>query len=371
LARIQAAIPDPERAYLTVFRSTALERRLAVRLGIPLNGADPGADRFLGKSGARAIMREAGVDLPPGRENLHDESDIVDALEFLRQTAPWTRQAVLKLNSGYWDEGHALVRLPEHGGRDDLHSALRALELSRPAVSGASYLERFERSGGVVEGLVQGPGLCTASTQVRINPLGSVTLTSTHDELRGGPIGLASTGCLFPAREEYRPVIQEAGLRVGELLAGRGVTGRLSVEFLVWWDSVADLWRIAGSEINQGFGGTTHPLLAVRFLCEGSVEARTGVFRSITGRPKHYMATDHLEHAAYRGLLPEDLIEILTQRQLHYAPGTESGVLFYMLGALSEYGRVGMLALGNSREEAQAVFGHVVQVLDSECGVTR
>src|SRR5436190_16491338 len=39
--RIRDGIQDPSRAYLTVFNSTPLERKLAVLLGIPLNGVDP------------------------------------------------------------------------------------------------------------------------------------------------------------------------------------------------------------------------------------------------------------------------------------------------------------------------------------------
>jgi hypothetical protein len=41
IERIRAAIPDRDQAYLTVFNSTPLERKLAVLLGVPLNGLDP------------------------------------------------------------------------------------------------------------------------------------------------------------------------------------------------------------------------------------------------------------------------------------------------------------------------------------------
>ncbi len=41
IERIREGILDRPRAYLTVFNSTPLERKLAVLLGIPLNGFDP------------------------------------------------------------------------------------------------------------------------------------------------------------------------------------------------------------------------------------------------------------------------------------------------------------------------------------------
>ncbi len=41
IQRIRSCIMDPERAYLTVFNGTPLERMLSVLLGIPMNGLDP------------------------------------------------------------------------------------------------------------------------------------------------------------------------------------------------------------------------------------------------------------------------------------------------------------------------------------------
>ena len=66
IERIRAGIQDPRRAYLTVFNSTPFERRLAVLLGIPLNGVDPNLIHLGTKSGSRKVFRDAGVALPLG-----------------------------------------------------------------------------------------------------------------------------------------------------------------------------------------------------------------------------------------------------------------------------------------------------------------
>ena len=366
MRRIREAIRDPSRAYLTVFRSTPLERRLAVLLDIPLNAADPRMEALCTKSGARRILREAGVATPLGFEDIGTEDELLHALAALRRERPGLRRALLKRNTGYMDAGHALLRFPAQGSREALRRALRKLAFSVPAERSDSYLLRFAETGGVVEEFIEGPALTTASGQVRISPLGEVTLTSTHDELRAGPAGLSAVGCLFPASEPYRLRIQEASLGVGRALAAKGLVSRLSVEFLVWRHPADGEARLAASEINLGFGGTTHPLLAVRFLAGGRLDPASGLFHSPSGRPKFYRATDHLQSDAYRGLVPDDLIEILTLNQLHYSHRTESGALFYMLGAVSELGRLGMLAIGNSRKEAEAVFCRTVEALDAD-----
>jgi len=363
LERIRAAIPDPSRAYLTVFRSTPLERRLAVLLGIPLNAADPGMEALCTKSGGRKVLREAGIEQPLGREDVRSEGEVLDALLELRARRPGLRRAVLKLDRSQWDEGHALYTYPESEDPASLGRSLRQLALSVPE-SAESYLERLETGGGIVEEFIEGVR-ATASAQVRINPLGSVVLTSTHDEIRGGPTGMAGLGALFPADESYRRRVQDLSLRIGHVFAEKGLVSRLSVEFLVCEPEGEREPRLLASEVNLGVGGSTHPLLAVRFLCGGELDPRSGLFFSPRGRPKFYRVTDHLPCPRLRGLLPEDLIEILTLNHLHYSHRTESGVLFYMLGALSETGRVGMLAVGNSRWEADQVFQHTLDVLEA------
>lgn len=369
LERIRARIPDPARAYITVLRATPLERRLALRLGIPMNAADPEMQALCTKSWARQILKEAGLEVPLGCENLRDEADLRQAVLDLAGRRRGLRRAIVKLEHSYWDEGNALLTLPPAPTRESVAAALRSLSSSLAGETAESYMARWVRTGGVVEEFLEDiTGV--ASGQVRINPRAQVSLTSSHEEVRGGPNGFLSEGCRFPAPDPFRAQVQAQALRVGDLLASRGLVSRVSVEFLVRPGRVSERGRpevqLAATEINLGVGGATHPLLAVRFLCEGTLDPATGLFLSPTGRPKYYRATDHLRSAAYRGLLPEDLVEITTMNGLGYSPHTESGALFYMLGALSEHGWVGLVAIGNTREEAEAVHHRVVTTLERE-----
>jgi PGM1 C-terminal domain len=366
IQKIRAAIPDPARAYLTAFRSTPLERRLAVALDIPLNAADPSMDEISTKSSSRRVFREAGIAVPDGAEDLRADDELIEGLRALRERRPGLRRAVLKLNRAYWDEGHAVYEFPRHDSEAAAREALQHLQLSTTQDTPQAFLQRYATLGGVVEELLEAAECSTLSVQLRISPLGALSLTSTHDEIRSGPRGMATAGCRFPATEAYREAIQEAGLRVGRVLADRGLVSGASIEFLVVREGPAEPPRILGSEVNLGVGGATHPLLAVRFLSGGRLDPKSGLFHSPSGRPKYYRATDALSAPEYRGLSPEDLIEILTMHELNYSPGNESGALFYMLGAISELGRVGMLAVGNSREEAEAVYSRVVDVLAKE-----
>lgn len=98
----------------------------------------------------------------------------------------------------------------------------------------------------------------------------------------------------------------------------------------------------------------------------GQLDQATGQFLSIGGRPKFYRATDNLKSDRYRTLGPEDLIDIVTDNRLHYSHRTESGVLFHLIGAVSEFGKLGVTAIANNAEDADALYEHTLQVLDTE-----
>ena len=42
-----------------------------------------------------------------------------------------------------------------------------------------------------------------------------------------------------------------------------------------------------------------------------------------------------------------------------------------MIGALSQYGRLGLTAIGNSPEQAEAIYAHALEVLDRETAPVR
>jgi hypothetical protein len=371
IERIRAGIKDPSRAYLTVFNSTPHERRLAVLLDIPMNGCDPHLTHHGNKSGSRKTFRSAGVPLPDGAEDLRSEQEVEDALVDLKGRNPGLKRAVVKLNESFSGEGNALLRYPEGPGREPLRQAIRDLQFSVASETPAAYFEKMARMGGIVEEYIEGRHKVSPSAQLRIGPHGEVLPISTHDQILGGPTGQVFLGCAFPADDEYRLRIQSEAVKIGRTLAGHGVVSRFGVDFLLWRDDTSHEWNLAALEINLRMGGTTHPYLALQFLTGGSLASESGHFLSQAGHAKFYQATDNLWSDSYRGLLPEDLIEILTINRLHYSHGSESGVLFHLIGACSEFGKLGMTAIANSREDVEDLYRRALAVLDRETAYGR
>ena len=375
LERMRRFIGDPSRAYLTCYNSTVLERRLAVELGIPLNAVDPELLWMGTKSGSRKVFEEAGVDLPLGTNDLHTRDDVVAALDRLAEARPGIRRAVVKLNESFAGEGNGvytfLQPLPEdHAER--LLAISRGLDGMRwpgERETLGDFLRKLGQMGGIVEEWVEGDEVESPSVQMRVHPDGSLEILSTHDQVLGGSTGQAYLGCRFPADERYRKEILQAAQPIGEVLARRGALGRFGVDFVVVRRKGGP-WKAYAVEINLRMGGTTPPFMALEFLGGGRLDPESGLYVAADGKAKYYYATDNLKSPAYRGLLPEDLLDLMVEYGIHFKHLSLSGVLFFMIGALSQYGKLGVTSIGNSMDEAEGLYETTVDILDRTVGAT-
>lgn len=373
IARIREAIGDPGRAHLTVFNATGLERALAVALGIPLYACDPDLAELGNKSGSREIFRAAGAPLADGFENLRDAQDVAQSLIALRAREPRLERAVVKLNDGASGEGNAVFSFAEAPADPAELATWVAAQLPRRLAYEAQgeswphFCRKLLEMGGIVEAWVTGAGKRSPSVQLRITPTQVLEVISTHDQVLGGPTGQKYLGCTFPADQAYRLDIQDIGRRVGEALRVRGALGRFSVDF-VSVPQPDGSWRQVAIEINLRKGGTTHTFQTLQYLTNGRYDTASGEFRVPTGEPRTYYATDNLQKAAYRRLTPEDLIDIAVERDLHFDQRLLEGVTFNLIGALSEFGKLGIVSLASTAARSRELYDLTVAVLDRESG---
>jgi hypothetical protein len=374
LQRIRSLIPDPGRAHMVPFVTTALERDLALQLGIPMYGADPKHLCFGTKSGCRQLFSEEGVQHPMGFENLTSEEELLDALAEMRAKRPALTEALVKLNEGVSGEGNAVIDLAglsDGGGpneRKALVDRLRGMRFEQPGLTYEAYIEKLIRRGGVVEERIRGRELRSPSVQLRVTPLGEVELLSTHDQVLGGPSGQSYLGCRFPADPAYARAITREAAKIGARLAKEGVLGRFALDFVVVRGDDGG-WEPYAIELNLRKGGTTHPFLTLQFLTDGAYDPEEAVFRTPTGRLKFFVASDHVESPLYRAFTPEDLFDIVVRHGLHFDQTRQTGVVFYMMSALGECGRMGLIAVGDSHEEVDQINQRALSVLDQEARV--
>ena len=371
MERLRALIPDPDRAHLVPYNTTELERDLALRLGIPMYGADPRHFGFGTKSGCRKLFADEGVAHPLGIENLRGVDDLVNAIVELRGRKPTMKQVIAKLNEGVSGEGNVLIDLAglpasgEQGEAAAVRRAVEAMSFESSEATFAGYSAKLAERGGVVEERIQGTDFKSPSVQMRITPLGKVEVLSTHDQLLGGPSGQSYLGCIFPADPGYAPLITAEAAKIGARLAKEGVIGRFALDF-VTVRNAKDEWEAYAIEINLRKGGTTHPFLTLQFLTDGTYDPETAVFTAPSGLKKFFIASDHIESPLYRGLTPDDLFDIVVRHGLHFDQSRQTGVVFHMMAGLTEWGSIGMTAVGDSPEDARALYDKAIAILDEE-----
>lgn len=367
LDKLRRMIRFPDAAHMTCFNSTHLERTLAVQLGIPMYASDPALSHLGNKSRSRTTFRDLGLGLPAGYEDLRDRGDLIEALVDLATTEPDVRRAVVKLNEGFSGEGNAVAHLRPVAESPSPHRAAEkllteGLQFEAEDESWEEYEPKLEVMGGVVEAFIEHDHLRSPSVQMRINPLGEVQLVSTHDQVLAGPSGQVFLGCTFPARKSYRPYLHEAGHLVAEALKDHGVIGRFGVDFVSTPSDEG--WTHYAIEINLRKGGTTLPYLMLDFLTDGSYDPQTGEFCTPTGDARYYYATDNLVKESYKGLTPDEMIDATVMAGLHYDATSQQGLVFHLIGSVTDYGKIGIVSIADSHRAAKDRYEEAVAALD-------
>lgn len=369
----------PNKSYMVCYNSTDLERELSVQLGIPLLAQDPDLLYWGTKSGSREIFAESGVPHPDGSKSVWSTDDLAEATAQLWERQPQLKRMVIKLNEGFSGEGNAILDLrsmsrvaPGQASHDSRVAALlermEHLSFQASAETWENFSSRIPELGAIAEAFIEGEEKRSPSVQGYITPTGEVKILSTHDQILGGPDGQIYLGCRFPADEAYRLHLQDLGMRVGRALAEKGAMERYGVDFVAVRqpDNSGATWDVQAIEINLRKGGTTHPFMTLKYLTNGRYDYSTGLFYSQQGRAKYYIATDNLHKERYRGLMPNDLMDIVAQHRLHFDGSTRTGSVFHLMGALSEFGKLGLTTIGDSLQEAEDLYNRVVKVLDEE-----
>jgi PGM1 C-terminal domain len=370
LSRIRKAL-RLDRAYTICFNATPLERELSLTLGIPLLAADPDLLHLGTKSGSRYVFDLAGVPHPDGSKLVQSADELAEAAAALWSRQPSLQRMVVKLNEGFSGEGNALLDLQPIADVPPQHrvAALRDrfsdLRFQAKNETWDNFSHRISELGVIVEAFVEGEEKRSPSVQARVTPSGEVEILSTHDQILGGPDGQVYLGCRFPADAAYRLQLQALGLRIGRVLADKGVLERFGVDFIAVLQADGR-WELQAIEINLRKGGTTHPFMTMKLLTNGYYDLATGLFYSQHQRPKYYIASDNLQKPEYRGLLPDDLMDIIADRRLHFDRSTETGTVFHLIGCLSEFGKLGLTCIGDSQRQAEEIYNRVIEVLDSE-----
>ena len=170
--------------------------------------------------------------------------------------------------------------------------------------------------------------------------------------------------CRFPADRAYASLISREALKIGQRLVKEGVLGRFAIDFVVVRRSDGS-WDPYAIELNLRKGGTTHPFLTLQFLTDGVYDPGGGLHGP--ERPCQVLRRHRPRRlASYRALTPDDLFDVVVRHGLHFDQARQTGVVFHMMSSLGECGRMGLTAVGDSHEQAEALYKRAGEILEDE-----
>jgi hypothetical protein len=359
IRRIREAVADPNLAVVVGHTVTEDDIRLSGLLGVPVYGAHPTFAHWGTKTGSREAFDASGVPVVPGVSGIWSRDDVASAIKQLREADPGLARVIVKHDDGVSGIGNGTIDLRD---RPDIVDPLDTIVLEDKDFTATAYYERLAQVGGVVEAFLAAEEVRSPSAQLRLSPDGESEVLATHEQVLGGPNGLTYLGCTMPAEPEYAVQVGLLAEQVGKFLAGKGVVGRCSIDFLA--ARTGERWTAYGSEINLRNGGTTHPLSTLSSLTAGGYDMDTAIYQAADGTPKYYRATDHLQGHNYGALTTDDLLDVLEPHDLGWDHATGRGTVFHLASAIGGNGVVGLTAIEDSPAAALAQFRRSRAALD-------
>jgi hypothetical protein len=371
--RIKESIHNPENSHLVCFNVTEYEMTLSSKLNIPLYGSHPDLNYLGSKSGCRKLFKTCGLLFPYGFEDIYSVDDICTSLHKIFENDCYSKKAVIKVNEGFSGDGNAIFSYEGIPSEKENQLAwikehLKSnLKIVAKKLKYKDFIQKIATMGGIVEAFLEGEKMASPSVQCRIEPNKNACIISTHDQVMGGECSQVFLGATFPANEEYAAHLSTISEPLAKFLANLGVLGRFGIDFMsIKKDNV---WQHFAIEINLRKGGTTHPFLMLQFLTNGNYDAKSGEYYLPNGEKRFYFATDNIQNNQYKGLTPIDLLDIVFLHNLHYNHDNAQGVMFHLISALSQYGKIGLVSIADTKEKAIDYYKKVIEILNHETNV--
>ncbi|KAJ0028927.1 hypothetical protein NQD34_003924, partial [Periophthalmus magnuspinnatus] len=233
---------------------------VADELGVPLMGPEPAISQLYGtKSGARKIFRAAGVEMPPGAEDLYSLEQLHERLAELMvqhlDVTLWLFKMDSELGgSALCDVSHMksyawALNLYQRYGPDTWRSegiqepvvAQFLKEIpewlsshAHPANTSehwAVFLQTFLRQGGVVEARPPSHSPSCVTVDLLLEPGGHISMLSCGDLLQS-PCGLKVLGSSVPQTSLCSDTLQWIYTLVGQACLEKGIVGHVSVDMV-------------------------------------------------------------------------------------------------------------------------------------------
>jgi PGM1 C-terminal domain len=104
----------------------------------------------------------------------------------------------------------------------------------------------------------------------------------------------------------------------------------------------------------------------LQLLTDGRYDPTTALFLTPRGHEKHLIATDHFGSDLLRGPSASDLFDIVARHGLQVDQSRQVGIVVHMISSITEHGRVGITAVGDTPADADKRYREAQRILLEE-----
>ena len=386
--------------------------QLAVHMGLPLMAPEPSVASLLGsQSGSKQLFLNANVPSAPGAYGIYDEKDFYRYFSKLIVENLDVQRWILKIDDERSGRGIAYLdprdiqvyrntvrQRDEDPKRWDQTETRTAAEIRMVlALQGElklkiklarkdlhphwkSYSEAFFKAGGVIEACPE-IVLSSPSTNLYIEPDGTVNMTSSHDQVFSSPYVYA--GATFPSAGPHNS-LYEASLAIGKAAYREGVIGYLGIDFVIGYDTKTRIQQLMAVDLNIRMTETCGSFMLFDLLVDGSWNPLLGEYRVRApregvpaaggpggpppGAKRYYSTVNHFYQPILATMQFKSFFDFCRMHNVSYEVAAKQGTVFILMDSLA-CGMLGVLTIGRDLlSEVAAKSGHGPKAAD---GVSR
>uniref|UniRef100_A0A3B4A669 IQCH-like ATP-grasp domain-containing protein n=1 Tax=Periophthalmus magnuspinnatus TaxID=409849 RepID=A0A3B4A669_9GOBI len=382
---------------------------VADELGVPLMGPEPAVSQLYGtKSGARKIFRAAGVEMPPGAEDLYSLEQLHERLAELMvqhlDVTLWLFKMDSELGgSALCDVSHMksyawALNLYQRYGPDTWRSegiqepvvAQFLKEIpewlsshAHPANTSehwAGFLQTFLRQGGVVEARPPSHSPSCVTVDLLLEPGGHISMLSCGDLLQS-PCGLKVLGSSVPQTSLCSDTLQWIYTLVGQACLEKGIVGHVSGLALTSDLCLLQVWAL---DLHLSYSDHLAMTQMLLYSTQGTLSCQNSFevpmsnteqeteesAEKVQSRKRHAVLSSRLFHASLPMLYRSVFFQMCKAHGIGFNPQKKQGTLFALYDS-SERRQIGMIVVSDSPQRALLTFAHNLSVIHQEISSSR
>jgi hypothetical protein len=398
IKHIRSIILGKEEVYIVPGVQCKDDFRLALKLQVPILGADPSRGIvYATKSGCRRIFAASDVNTPPGVYDIQNERELLLQLSKKIIEHPEYQQWLVKIDNEFQGRGTALldltrIRCLSVDGRreimdevtmqnnvegfldvlrDRLFYELRETLSNRIRIISSfvyptwvEFMQEFKNNGGVIEAVPQ-TVVGSPIVNMFIEPDGTINILSVQEQLLSPQF--CSLGAAFPQNSVPYDALRDASLSVGRVCVRKQIYGYVSIQYIAYIgeENALKLW---GIDLNLHLTNNSLFHQVFDHVTGGKMDQSTGQYvsrRSEGLLKKSYVYGGLMRHPQFQTWRHSAFFALCRQKGISFDLSTRTGSLFHLVDTLNK-GLLGIICIGKTPTEAIVSFADVIDFITNE-----